>query len=1036
LAVLAAEIMANRELGAGKERPPVAGSLDELLNRDGETFVRCAYATLLGREADSKGLRYFLGQLLLGSSREAIAAELSASREGRQFGARLPGLDGLVRRHHLLKTPIVGPFLRLLGVKRESRRAFPFLPLATITGEGAARIASSAAELLSLHDEAFVQSAYATLLGHDPDPDDLRGYLTRVRDGDSRHAILAEIRLSPEGQKRKNTLLGLNRVIRPYRWRRLPLLGPILRWVRANPERMDVPRKLASIETKLHLLSRLAPPAGVAERQDKPRPDSVPLRNSPPADAGSVARATSEDVSAKHGPEAVIWSSPLTWRIKEVCRETKQRTPIALEMERALAELGHDVRSAALNGAVDITALFASPPLPANASDRSTLLVGHDWEEGGYPAEWADQFNAGLGGVASASTHAMKVLIDHGVDVPLAAVGMGVDHWERISAALDYRAPGKTFRFLHFSSCTPDKAADLLLESFARVFDSDDDVSLIVKSSDEPPHELFALRERLLKANPRLPDIILIEDKMTDARLKALYGQCNVFVAPSRAEGFGLPIAQALLCGLPAVATAWGGHLDYCDETNSWLVDYRFQSAKTANDLIVSVWAEPLAHSLDESLWTAYRASPAERFAKSWSGRKRLLERGTWKDAALRLAALAQRAKAEVAVEPKKSRIGWITTWNVKCGIATHSAHLLASIPTDEFIVFAARQEPRIKSDEPNCLRSWNPGKDVNGLDEIAHKLLARSVDALVIQFNYGFFNHFELNEFIESVVAKGIVVVIDLHSTIDPHGERQNFRLTDFLSALRKCHRILAHGLEDMNRLKALGLVDNVMLFPHGVVKKGQDPTVPAKHYATPLVSSFGFCLPNKGLLELVHAVYLLKREGRSVRLRMLNAEHPTPESVAEVQRIKETIQRLDLQDSVEMHSEFLEEDVCLTLLGEADLVVNPYQLTGESASGSVRYGLAARRPVAVTPLPIFNDLGDAVFRMPGTTPREIAEGITSALRNIEEETETAKRVRFAARRWLDAHDYSLQAIRLMRMARALARREVLIGIANGEGS
>jgi len=40
-----------------------------------------------------------------------------------------------------------------------------------------------------------------------------------------------------------------------------------------------------------------------------------------------------------------------------------------------------------------------------------------------------------------------------------------------------------------------------------------------------------------------------------DAELRALYGRCAVFLFPSRYEGFGLPVLEAMACGAPVVAS-------------------------------------------------------------------------------------------------------------------------------------------------------------------------------------------------------------------------------------------------------------------------------------------------------------------------------------------------------------------------------------------------------------------------------------------------------------------------------------------------
>jgi glycosyltransferase involved in cell wall biosynthesis len=223
------------------------------------------------------------------------------------------------------------------------------------------------------------------------------------------------------------------------------------------------------------------------------------------------------------------------------------------------------------------------------------------------------------------------------------------------------------------------------------------------------------------------------------------------------------------------------------------------------------------------------------------------------------------------------------------------------------------------------------------------------------------------------------------------------------------------------MNQLKARGLVDNVVLFPHSVINKGYTHEVRDLEGRTPLLASFGFCFPNKGLLELVEAVSILREQGQIVQLRMLNARHPIHVSGDEIERIQAAITRLGLGGQIELRTEFMEDDVCLQLLHEADLIVNPYQSTGEAASGAVRFGLASGRPVAVTPIPIFNDLGGAVFRMPGTRPSDIARGIDETLDHMKNDTSEYRVVRDVGRQWLDAHDYGRQAQRLMRMIRTL---------------
>lgn len=190
------------------------------------------------------------------------------------------------------------------------------------------------------------------------------------------------------------------------------------------------------------------------------------------------------------------------------------------------------------------------------------------------------------------------------------------------------------------------------------------------------------------------------------------------------------------------------------------------------------------------------------------------------------------------------------------------------------------------------------------------------------------------------------------MHSTVDPLEKEPswNFRLAEMKEALALCDRLLVHSIADMNRLKDLGLTANVALFPHGVINYSA-ASVTRQQQSLPLIASYGFCLPHKGLMELVESVHRLKQAGKPVRLRLVNAEYPVGESRDLVAELKAAAQRLGVTDLIDMHNDFLPDAESLRLLSEADLLIFAYQNTGESASGAVRYGMATQKPVAVTP-------------------------------------------------------------------------------------
>jgi glycosyltransferase involved in cell wall biosynthesis len=50
---------------------------------------------------------------------------------------------------------------------------------------------------------------------------------------------------------------------------------------------------------------------------------------------------------------------------------------------------------------------------------------------------------------------------------------------------------------------------------------------------------------------------------MTEAQLADLYRACDVFVLPTRAEGWGLPLIEAVAAGLPIITTMHSGHTEF-----------------------------------------------------------------------------------------------------------------------------------------------------------------------------------------------------------------------------------------------------------------------------------------------------------------------------------------------------------------------------------------------------------------------------------------------------------------------------------------
>lgn len=661
------------------------------------------------------------------------------------------------------------------------------------------------------------------------------------------------------------------------------------------------------------------------------------------------------------------------------------------------------------HGKASIVSRNLYPPRVEDMTSRTNILHSYAWEESAFPAQWIKNFNSHLSGVTCLSEHVRKIMRDNGVSIPMAVSGCGVDHWERVVEApmsvLDSMS-AKGTRFLHVSSFFPRKGPDALLDAWASAFTSDDNVCLVIKTFPNPHNRVHDQISDLKIRFPSCAPIHVIEDDMSDSDLKALYQRCQVLVAPSCAEGFCLPIAEAMLSGIPAITTGWSGQLDFCNSENSWLVDFDFEQADTHFGLRPSAWAGIKVDALAAAMRTAFLSGPEVRNAMAKRGREQLLGSFRWAHVAERLIT-CYRDLQLVAGSPQAS-VGWISTWNTKCGIATYSEHLMMGFKRRPHVL-AARSENLLKPDDEQCSRCWD-ACDEDRLDDLAAEVNARGFNALLIQWNFGFFHHDHLHRFIAAQKAAGRVVVLDMHATVDPP-QAPHKQLSNYMPALALADRVLVHSISDMNRMKSHGLLNNVALFPHGVL----DASVPAIACAEhPTIATYGFCLPHKGLEQVVDAVAILRDEGKRVDLRLINAEYPVDFSVELVRHLQAKINELGLQSQVMLETRFLPDAESLALLQGADLVLFVYQPTSESASGAARYGLASGKPTLVTELPIFAEFGDAVWSVPNNIPAVLARSINDALIHIRSDSDVYKKKMAAAEGWRSQHSYSWLSERL----------------------
>jgi glycosyltransferase involved in cell wall biosynthesis len=153
------------------------------------------------------------------------------------------------------------------------------------------------------------------------------------------------------------------------------------------------------------------------------------------------------------------------------------------------------------------------------------------------------------------------------------------------------------FVFDYFSTL-PRKNPLGVIKAFKRAFPPGSGAKLVLKSINGT--HAVAKRELIRGLIGGHPDIVTMDGLVPADRKNGLVAACDCYVSLHRAEGFGLPLAEAMSLGKPVVATGYSGNLEFMTEENSYLVDWveRRIGDETAHYPSDGTWAEPeLGHA-------------------------------------------------------------------------------------------------------------------------------------------------------------------------------------------------------------------------------------------------------------------------------------------------------------------------------------------------------------------------------------------------------------------------------------------------------
>ena len=230
-------------------------------------------------------------------------------------------------------------------------------------------------------------------------------------------------------------------------------------------------------------------------------------------------------------------------------------------------------------------------PLPAMSAFAGTRIIWAIFEADVLPDKFIRELSSAHA-VWVPSEWGRRVLIDNGLPAGLVDVipeGVSASAFHPFIRT-DVSTAAANFYFLAVGKYEQRKGYEALLEGFRQAFGANPAVRLMIKGDFFLKRDEKKIALEKLVSSMGISNVHLLWGSWSPELVFGLYNKADCFVFPSRAEGWGLPLIEAIASGLPVISTYYSGHTEYLSQIRGGFREIDFDLTPITDPEFLGYW--------------------------------------------------------------------------------------------------------------------------------------------------------------------------------------------------------------------------------------------------------------------------------------------------------------------------------------------------------------------------------------------------------------------------------------------------------------